>query len=417
MIPWLLVGYMWLFVHRPHETFTRLEGLRIVLVYMIFVTLVWLFFSGEKRTLGNIFTPVVFLYTLAITVAVLFSPFTNVFENEDWQSWLRYLLFFVIMMTGIRTERDLKIVVTGFIIAFFLWMVHSYRGYLAGNVFFSAGAYRIRPVGETFSNANDYGTILVCALPLIFPLITLCKKYWHYLFVLGYVLLTLRSMLLTGSRGALIMLVILMVLPVLFSRHRFKLALVMLIAAPIGWMSMTEEMQNRYRTAWDPTISEEANRNFEGRTDGFWGGLENWSNYPIFGVGPGAHGQVTGIGLRTHNLAGEVAGELGTFGIITFLLMLSCFGINHYNIWKNYKYLQEKNLGNEGLYCWRVSIAVVYAVIMLQLQGFSLHTAYWYHWLWFGAFQALAAMLMQEKVNAAIQGKLLPSLPVMPVRK
>ena len=77
---------------------------------------------------------------------------------------------------------------------------------------------------------------------------------------------------------------------------------------------------------------------------------------------------------------------------------------------RDMRYQREKSR-QRGLYCWRVSLAIVYAVIMLQLQGISLHTAYWYHWIWFGAFQALAAQIMQEKVNDAMQGKLLPSFP------
>ena len=413
MIVWLLAGYIWLFVHRPQEWFSLFAAGRVVLLYMICVTLVWLlgWMSNQdnKRPLGNIFTLAVLFYTLAITVAALFSPYMNILENDDWWAWLRYVLIFVIMMTSIKTERDLKIVVTTFIVAFFLWMAHSYRGYLQGNAFYSAGAYRIRPVGTTFTNANDYGTMIVCALPLLVPLVTLCKRYWHYLFVLGYILLALRSVLLTGSRGSLVMLATLAILPVLFSRHRFKLIPIICIAFQVGWFAMTDEMQNRYRTLWDSSISEEANKNLQGRADGFYGGWTNWSNYPIFGVGPGQHGPALGQNLRSHNLIGEVVGEMGTVGAFTFLFMLSCFGLNHYNIWKNYKYLQEKNLGKEGLYCWRVSLAIVYAVIMLQLQGLSLHTAYWYHWLWFGAFQALAVQIMQEKVNDATQGKLLPS--------
>jgi len=32
-------------------------------------------------------------------------------------------------------------------------------------------------------------------------------------------------------------------------------------------------------------------------------------------------------------------------------------------------------------------------------------------WIWFASLQALATMVMREKVTAAMQGKLLPSLP------
>jgi O-antigen ligase len=144
--------------------------------------------------------------------------------------------------------------------------------------------------------------------------------------------------------------------------------------------------------------------------------MTNWANYPVFGVGPAQHGTARGQPFQAHNLPGQVAGETGTLGVMAFLFMLSCFSINHLNNWKNYKYLQEKNLGKEGLYCWRVSMAVMYAVAMILMQGIGLHNAYRFPLVWFGAFQALATMLMQEKVDAAIKGKLLPSLPGMPIK-
>jgi O-antigen ligase len=268
-----------------------------------------------------------------------------------------------------------------------------------------------------FGDVNDYGTFIVCALPLMVPLLTLCKKYWHYLFVLGYVLLTMRSMILTGSRTAMIMTVTLFTLPVLLSQYRFRIIPIILIALPLGWILMPESLQNRYRTIWDPTINESANQNMVGRTVGFYIGMENWANHPIIGAGPGCHRLATGMPFEAHNLPGQLAGETGTLGIAAFLFMLSCFGINHYHNWQNYKYLQEKRLGKEGLFCWRVSIAVMYCVFMVLLQGFGLHNTYRFPWVWFGAFQALATMLMQEKVNAVMKGTLIPGLPEMPIRK
>ena len=417
MLNWLLIGYMWLFVHRPFEVWTRLGALHIERVYMVCLVIVWLASSKEKRPLGgNIFTPAVFFFTFALIAAATLGSYANFFDG-GFQDWLKYIVFYVILMTSVKTEKDLKIVVSGFVVACFLFIGHSYREYLAGRVTYAAGTPRLIGVGVTFSEFNDYGTMIVCVLPMIFPLITLCKKYWHYLFVLGYFLLTLRSVMLTGSRTAFIMVVALIILPILFSRHRFKLIPIMFVVAPIGWMVMPDSLQNRYRTIWDPTISETANANMHGRTAGFYDGMRNWANYPIFGVGPGQHGTAIGSRFQAHNLPGQVAGETGTLGAVAFLLMLSCFGINHLNNWKNYKYLQEKNLGNEGLYCWRVSIAVSYAVLMILFQGLGLHNGYRFPWIWFGGFQALATMIMQEKVDDAIRGKLLPSLPVLPLPK
>ena len=203
----------------------------------------------------------------------------------------------------------------------------------------------------------------------------------------------------------------------LFSRYRFRLLPIMLVVGMVGWTVMPEDLRVRYQTIWDRSIDEQANQNLDGRLEGFYGGLETWSNYPLSGAGPEQYGRVMGHGMRAHNLYGEVAGELGTFGILAFLFLLSCFGINHYNIWQNYKYLQEKKLEKEGRYCWWVSIGIMYAILMALMQGLGLHNAYWFYWFWFGGFQALTAMIMQEKVLDAMRGKLRPSLPEMPMRR
>jgi O-antigen ligase len=198
----------------------------------------------------------------------------------------------------------------------------------------------------------------------------------------------------------------------LFSRYRFALIPVMLLGGAVIWTALPSDTQNRFRTVWVAGLDEEADRNWDARLQHFYAGMDNWSNYPLTGVGPGMHG-MRGAAQQAHNLPGQVAGELGTLGIIAFLFMLSCFFINHYNIWRNYKYLQEKKLGEEGRYCWWLSIGVMCAIAMVLVQGTGLHNSYRFPWVWFGAFHVLAAMIMQEKVLDAMKGKLRPGLTKM----
>ena len=415
MIIWVLVGYMWLMVHRIFEVWPAYAAFRPILMCLICLVLLWLFGAKEKRALGNIFTLALFFYTFALFLSATLSPFTDFF-NHDFQNWLKEIIFFVILMTCVKTERDLKIIVTGFTVSVFLYMAHSYRGYLNGNVIYEAGANRLIGLNTLYGDPNDYGTFLIFSLPLIFPLITLCKKHWHYLFVLGYFLLTLRSALGTGSRTAFLMMLVLTTLLILVSRHRFKLIPLVLTVAAVSWFVLPEQMQNRYRTIWDDSISEQANINMEGRFAGFYGGLRNWENYPLSGAGPAMHGVALDIPFQSHNLYGQLAGETGTVGMLAFAAMLLCIAINHFNIWRHYKFLQKKNLGSEGIYCWRVSLAIMCAILMVLLQGIGLHNAYRFPWIWFGAFQALAALIMLDKVDAAIKGTLLPSLPAKKLR-
>ncbi|MDR3234591.1 MAG: O-antigen ligase family protein [Planctomycetaceae bacterium] len=397
---WLLVGYMWLYIHRPFEVWTILATLRIERVYMICTLIIWLT-STEKKFTSNLFNVAALLFIIALTLATLLSSYTNVIDNVAYQDFLKVAVFYLLVMTVVKTEKDLKIIVSAAVVCFFLYLAHSYREYLNGHRTYAAGAERMIGMGSSFSEFNDFGTWIVCMMPLTLPLVTLCKRMWHYLFIAGYILLSLRCVQLTGSRGAFIMVVALGVLPVIFSKYRMRLIPVILVLGPAGWFSMPESMQNRYRTIWDSSISEQANANARGRTKGFYDGMKNWANSPLYGVGVGMHGPALGQRFQAHNLEGQIAGETGTLGILAFLSILACFGINHWNVLQNYKRLQEWGRGKEGLYCYRVSTGVVWAVVMSLVQGLSLHNGYRFYWLWFGAFQSVAAMLIQEKVNAA----------------
>ena len=423
MIIWLLVGYMWLVLYRPFERWEFLGGLHAdvihaVTFYTLFLVVVWLLglISEGKRPLGNIFSLGLILYTFAIILSTLVSPYTDIFTNWVFRNWLSHVAFFIILMTSLKTERDLKIITTCYIVIIFLSTAETYLEFLGGQTRTTGRVERIAvAIGDRILGLNFYSTTLACTLPLTIPLLALCKKPWHYLFALGHILLVARVVLQTGSRTALVLLVLAMLLSVLFSRRRLVLIPLMLLGGAVGWAIVPENMQQRYLTIIAPEgrehLTYEGGRGTEDRLMHHLNRtLERLPNYPVFGAGPGRNAPAAGERMAIHMLYGQIPTDLGIIGSIAFLFMLSCFGINHYSIWKNYKYLQEKRLGEVGRYCWYVSIGVIFAVIMMLVQGLGLHTGYEYTWIWFGAFQALAAMIMQEKVLDAMQGKLVPKL-------
>jgi len=416
MFSWLVLIGLFLYIYQPLVLWDMRGEFPLTLVYVQCLTAIWLFswlFDPNKRLFVSITVPALLVYTLSITLSALFSNYVNITDYHA-RSWLGHMLLFVIFITSAKTNKDLKIVLTCFLVLFFAFMAQSYWDFRSAGLVLTENMYTGRLYGIRNYDPNYLATGIVCTLPFLVPLVTLCKRYWHYLFVLGYVLLALQLVVLSGSRGGIIALVALAILPVLFSRYRFRVLPVILLVLPLGWVFMGEMYQTRFRTIWDPGAvrNSGAEEAMQGRIVGFHRGIELWWNNPVFGVGLGGQAAMRAGYLSAHNLPGQLAGELGTFGIITFLIFLSCFGINHYNIWKNYKYLQEKKLGKEGLFNWRVSLAVMYSVVLLLLQGIGLNNASEYFWIWFAAFQVLAAIFMQEKVTAVMQGRLLPSLPL-----
>ena len=420
MFVWLVIFGLFLFIYQPLVLWDMRGEFPLMPVYTVSLAIIWvfsLFFSPIKRLFGNIVALAVLMYTLVIIVAALYSPYMGPIVIYYLQTWTGHVFLFVVFITAAKTDKDLKIVVAGLLVIFFIAMAHSYWDFMHGRLLFTMGTERL--VGAGGRDPNFFATRAVCVLLLLFPLITFCKKIWHYLFVLGYILLTAIVVILSGSRTAIVMLVVLSILFSLFSQYRFRMLPVVLLALPVGWVFMPEQYSDRIRTIWVADINRSADASGRGRRgEAYIRTLERMlsGDAQILGTGPGTYMLATGSRIASHNLPEQLLVELGTVGILVFLFMLACFGINHYNIWKNYKYLQEKKLNQEGLLCWRVSVAVIFAIPLMLLQGFALHNAFEYNWIWFAAIHVLAGMFMQEKVTAVMQGKPLPSMPEKPVR-
>ena len=185
----------------------------------------------------------------------------------------------------------------------------------------------------------------------------------------------------------------------LLSRHRLKLILLLAIAAPIVWVNLRPDLQNRYLTLIDPSYGPQgAQTSAEGRIRGWQYGVELWQRRPVFGVGPGAFGTAIGSGFSAHHLYGQVLGELGTCGAIGFAIVLCAFLAN---------VLAFRRLCREQPECKqefsaRVIWSVTFTVVLLLLMGLGAHNLYRYNWMWFGAFQAIALHCLVRQRAAAI---------------
>jgi len=421
MVVWLLVYFMFVSTVRPVHRWPELDRIPLFDMYqltqLLFIFLMlrlmsrWLWHSQVKIFRGNILLLAMCLFAIVIASSQVISHFVVLFGQPGVNVWFRFMVFLVLFVSSVHTERELKITVIATIIFCFLVFILDYWSFLQGNVHVGSTTMkeRLGSIGPRHGT-NTYAAWVLAQLPLIGPLIALCKRYWHYLFVLGYVLLTIRVITLTGSRTGLIGLGGLLVLFLLFSRYRFYWLPIVFLALPVGWATMSVEQQTRYSTIWDSNISGGEYASTERRKEDFMRGFKLMLQYP-FGTGAGSGQEMAGGTENQHSLFGQVAGELGIVGFLTFLFMLSCYGINHYNIWRNYKYLQEKNLGKEGLFCWRVSLAMLFGVAAMLLSGLGMGNCYFSTWIYLAAFQIVVVQLMQEKVAAAMQGKLLPGLP------
>ena len=135
-----------------------------------------------------------------------------------------------------------------------------------------------------------------------------------------------------------------------------------------------------------------------GRIKGLMVGFEILMRRPLAGAGIGCFGiynmQYHGSGLNAHNLLGQLMGELGMLGLLSFGFMV-------YMIFKHVKYIREryreKNWQPDFNYYVAVAVSVsTYALFFLGLFG---HNAYRFNWYIFACYLAIVVNFVNERLG------------------
>ncbi|MEN6450068.1 MAG: O-antigen ligase family protein, partial [Thermoguttaceae bacterium] len=294
---------------------------------------------------------------------------------------------YLMLITAVRNERDLKAIVVMFLAAMGLYMTHSFREYLCGRHVFRMGISRMIGVDATYNDPNTFSATILYALPIVFPVWRLARQPWHRRLLLGYVTLSVVCILLTGSRSAFVGLSALALVVTFYSKHRWNVAAALVIAAPLVWLSLSEPLQRRFLTLIDPSYGPaNAQLSAEGRAQGWHDGVRLWQENPLLGVGPGCFPQARGIPLESHHLYGQILGEVGTLGAITFAAVVLAFFANYRQLGR----LCRADPSLRDTFPAGLIRAITLTVVLLLLMGFVGHKLSRYTWIWFGAFQVIA---------------------------
>ena len=94
---WLLIGYMFLFIHRPFEVWPVLGTIRLELFYMLLTGGVWLV-SSRKRLPSSPLHFAILGFAFAIVICWLASPWSNdTFGFVD--RYFKLLVFYLLLVT------------------------------------------------------------------------------------------------------------------------------------------------------------------------------------------------------------------------------------------------------------------------------------------------------------------------------
>jgi O-antigen ligase len=401
---WLLGGYMWLCVHRPFEVWPALGELQIQRGYMLALMLLWLV-SPNKGFVPNRLHAALAAFSVALVAAWILSPYSGMPGClEVVEEYAKVAVFYVLVVTTVRDERGLRLLLLLFLASVGLYATHSLWEYLHGRYQWRMGTSRMIGVDTTYNDPNAFASTLLYTLPFTLPFWNERPRRVSRVLMVGYVLLVLGCMLLTGSRAGFAGLCLLGLL-LLVSRSRRKGAALALggVGAVAGLvllsMVLPDDLQNRYLTLLDssrgPTNAQEST---QGRIEGILWGLYLFGESPLHGFGPGSFAYCTGKGLQPHNLYGQLLSEMGLLGALAMAAILVGF-------WRNAREagrLTRSDPSARGGFACDAARAVGLNVILLLVMGCAGHNLYRYNWQWYAAFGAVALHCLRLRAIARV---------------
>lgn len=411
---WLAAFYMALFIIRPWEKlFPSWQAFYPERLYAICMILA-VFFSGDKqfRMTWQSVTVVLFFASIAFSGFFAYNP------SLTWDILygnLSLAIFYFILLLVIRTRYDLVFIVLSYIAIMCIYLGKTqWEFFLNGQHRYDMGVIRMTGIETTFGGPNSLAMSIVVSLPFLVFLWkyrTIIADTWPTVWqtrlkrgLILYGILAVSSIVLTNSRSGFVGFLVYVAILMFGGRgigKKIGYIIVGLLILSVAWFLVPEENKGRYRTIWAPEDGPaNAQESANGRGEGFKAGMDMLKKHPITGVGAGnfviyRSNKGDGVPLQSHNLEGQLLGEMGYLGGLAFLMMIGATFANCRNTAQLSKFQDVPTM----LLLGDLSRACSISLFLLIFLGTFGHNLYRYNWLWLAAFSVLALQFQRDIVQ------------------
>lgn len=402
---WMTTFYLSLFIIRPWEQLLPWLGEihfeRIYAICMIIAVIL----GYNKRFRMTFQSAAVILFLLAVGLSGLFA-WNPSLSWENFYAYLCIVIFYFILILVIRTPYEMVFVAAGYIMIMAIYLAKAqWEFFVNGQHRYDMGVVRLVGIEDTFGGPNNLAMSIVASLPILLFLWSVRNWFnigwptiWYKWFsrsLIGYFFLAVTSVVLTNSRSGMAGFVLFIILTTFQGRGVLRKLSYIIVGATLlfmFWLVIPAENQGRFRTIWDPKAGpENAQTSAEGRIEGYKAGIEMFKRFPLTGVGVGNFNvyrekYVDGVRLNAHNLVGQVLGETGLIGGMTFLLLVIAILVNCHKS----RVLARNSFDSNSKVISDFALACRNAIILLSFEGLFGHNLLRFNWLWLGAFSVLA---------------------------
>lgn len=383
--------YLWILVTNPQSRFPILGEIHFERIVMIVSWMVLLLNSKINIRFSSM-TFLIIIFYLFLNISYFFSPYQNYHLSQHWiENYWKVIILYFLVLFSINDIKDIFYIFTGFVLILFIYQAHSWYDFMHGGAYvWQQGIKRIVGIwSEGIGAANYFGMISLFSLPFAFFYYKASKSKRMKKILIFYFIMTILSIIYSGTRGALLGLVFLILINI---RHITKInkVAIMLILVPIIIVGLTPDyLKHRYLNLimkLDYTIDEKAQKiqrdSALGRIRGFIDGWELAKKSPILGHGPGSspvarkkvnkNFQIeTESDLQLHNLYGQLLSETGFLGTILFFSIIIMY-------FKQFGKIKDIIQDKSELYNYK--LAFQNSMLLMLFYGIASHTLYRYYW-------------------------------------
>ncbi len=377
-----LVGIYLFFLYeflRPYDFIPALIPLRLQLIIEALTLVSWLISLtiSKKITWCRLHTVfLIFLATIGVTVL------TASINGLALQVFQLIVVYFVIFVIAGSTEIKLKQLNA---LIWLLILVHAYlaieaiRNYVGGQFIFS-GEQTSGSVGSSFlRDENDTALAFNVFIPFAYFMMTQLKKLWHKFAAFLSLMVLIGGVIVTNSRGGMLGLAAAIVFCILNSKHRIVNLLIVIMITLLFIPIIPDQFWSEAKT-----ISEVGEGTADLRIKYWEAALKIYLDYPIIGVGAGNGGVVlpqyvgeffgdpaTQWGRVFHGTIPQIMAELGTIGLISFLIMI--FYIVKFML----KIKKKKIMSDSDHKSVQMANAIIVSLITYLVTGAFISTPYY----------------------------------------
>lgn len=408
MIFWGIVGYMFLFIFRPHEYWTILGTFRIERVYML-VLMAMIFFNQEKRYIPSSVNRVLVLFFCTIMLAGITALHVDVAFDGVFE-YFKLLIFYFIIISCIRDENQLKNFIFAYLAIMLLYVEKScWEYFVHGRYSYQQGMARLVGIDTTYGDSNSFAASIVYSLPFLLALIRYrLETLWQRLLLFVYVAMIPVAIIYSGSRSGMVACLFFLFLLWATSTRKVASIFWLTIALAGSWNFMPDKLQDRFLSIFVKDIGPDAaaaSVSAQGRIDGFWQGVKIFQDSPLFGVGPYNFKYSWDAGMQAHNLYGQVLGDLGGIGTLVFFILIWSIYRVHRKILSRIRAYNtvspevSSEKSRSLMFFEYLSVASIQTILLLLFNGLFGHNLYRYNWLWIGAIGVLSTYLVSQHLE------------------